>query len=381
MRLRTGAIVALLLTVMAGWGYGTYALLGHYRHAAALRETPSNPVTVAAALKLPGSLYLVQDGDLYLLRDGAFTRLAAKPADGMWTMPSLTAGGRLLAVMRGNQWSDVELLDRSSGAVIGRLTSDNAGKRTDGSWEFDHWAFYPRAAADGSTVVFSYDSPKCGYNTALAVWSMPLPAADAVPDTPPTPRPLAGCPETSGLPSTGVRLTTPNQYTGGDVMPLPVAAGGLLFVRYAFDNAFHVHSSIWYQRSARDPGAALTNPDDDCSEPALAPDQTTLAMVCAHGGQTASLETVTLSVGGGATVKATPTATVTPLRTLVTGSLVAFPVWAPDGSGLAYLAPATNGGNFQLWWLAGALNGAGSSAQAVTGTLAIDATSPMAWAA
>jgi hypothetical protein len=41
-------------------------------------------------------------------------------------------------------------------------------------------------------------------------------------------------------------------------------------------------------------------------------------------------------------------------RTLVSGELVSAPTWAPDGSGLIYLASAGSSavGNFQLWWLA-----------------------------
>jgi len=39
------------------------------------------------------------------------------------------------------------------------------------------------------------------------------------------------------------------------------------------------------------------------------------------------------------------------LRTIVADRMVAQPAWAPDGSGIAYLAPALPDQPFQLWWL------------------------------
>ena len=40
-----------------------------------------------------------------------------------------------------------------------------------------------------------------------------------------------------------------------------------------------------------------------------------------------------------------------PRRNLITKQLVAQPTWAPDSSGIAYLAPAVVGAGFQLWFL------------------------------
>ena len=43
--------------------------------------------------------------------------------------------------------------------------------------------------------------------------------------------------------------------------------------------------------------------------------------------------------------------TIGPLKSIITNQLVAQPTWAPDGSGIAYLAPGAPAGPFQLWWL------------------------------
>jgi hypothetical protein len=98
-----------------------------------------------------------------------------------------------------------------------------------------------------------------------------------------------------------------------------------------------------------------------------------------------------------------------PLRTIVSDQVVAQPTWAPDGSGIAYLAPGSPDGPFQLWWMpkqvytvpppsptppatpGGPHNGplptptlgpaaAPAVRVQVTTNLGFDATSPMAWA-
>lgn len=391
MTLRRVAVGALLAALMASAGFGTYVLLGHFRKAEALRAAPPDPVQVhTSGPQLPGVVYLAQGGDLFALRGGAFTRIATHSGGAGWTMPSLTPDGRLLAVLRGPNSSDIYVLDRGSGAIQGRLTSDEAGKRpSDGSLELNHWAFYPHATADGGTVVFSYDSPKCGFNSGLAIWSLPLPQAGAAITAPPTPRIVPGCSSESGLPQ-GTRLSTPNQYTGGDVSPVPVpVAGGVVFVRYAVDAQFHVHSTVQYQRGTADAGIALTAADDDCAEPAVSPDGTTLALVCTHGSQAAAVETVALPPlpssrttpsSGSSRATASPSASPVAPSVLVGGGLAAFPVWAPDGSGLAYLAPSAAGGGFQLWWLPRTATGAASPV-VITDKLDLDATSPPAWSA
>jgi hypothetical protein len=83
---------------------------------------------------------------------------------------------------------------------------------------------------------------------------------------------------------------------------------------------------------------------------------------------------------------------------IITNQLVAEPAWAPDGSGIAYLAPGVAGGPFQLWFLPAAGYAPQPSPTPnygpivtpsptlptkpvqITTNNGFDATSPMAWA-
>jgi hypothetical protein len=165
----------------------------------------------------------------------------------------------------------------------------------------------------------SYDSAKFGdYEVDSAIWAVPMGSAI----------------------SRGVRWSTPNSYTGGDLQPLPLASGALLYVKYDQDADSSKASQIMYVNRRLSAGKALTTLADDCSQPALSPDGTTLAMICSHKQQTSQL--VLASFDG---------VNLGPLRTVVSDLLVAQPTWAPDGSGIAFLAPALADSPFQLWFL------------------------------
>jgi hypothetical protein len=137
------------------------------------------------------------------------------------------------------------------------------------------------------------------------------------------------------------RWTDPYWNTGGDVSPIPLASGALLFVRHSIDPSTAVHSQIYYQSRALALAMPLTAEADDCSQAALSPDGTQIAMVCSHGKQSTVLEVAPFS--GTA---------LGPARVLLDGGLYASPVWSPDGKALAYFAPQGMTGHFQLWYLA-----------------------------
>jgi Tol biopolymer transport system component len=230
------------------------------------------------------------------------------------------------------QSTDLSLLG-DSGNLLKRLTHDSAQVL-----DANHWAFYPRISPDGKTLYYSFDRPKAGYRVDLAIWSMPL----------------------NGTQSQARQMTRPNGYTGGDVTPIPLASGALLYVKYSLGQT-GLASQLWLQTRPLAFGTALTDLADNCSQPALAPDGRQLAMICTGGKQSARL--VVAPFDG---------KTLGPMRTLVAGGLNAAPAWSPTGNGLAYLAPTGAGGHFQLWWLP--LTTAASAAPTTSGSALATAT-------
>jgi hypothetical protein len=87
-------------------------------------------------------------------------------------------------------------------------------------------------------------------------------------------------------------------------------------------------------------GRALTSQAEDCQEPSLSPDGRHVAMICTYEKQISRLE---IASWNGSTLG--------PRQVVITDQLVAEPTWAPDGSGIAYLAPVTADSLFQLWFL------------------------------
>src|SRR5207249_3611466 len=113
-------------------------------------------------------------------------------------------------------------------------------------------------------VFFSYDprDPSNPYRVDLAILAMaPAPAS-----------------------KTTVEWTTPNPYTGGDLDPVPLRGGALVYTKFSIDDRSNVHSQVWLQARPGSPGVGLTPPENDCGQPAVSRDETRLAMVCRHGG-------------------------------------------------------------------------------------------------
>jgi len=329
-----------VIALMALFGLGVYHVLGLFKTDTTRAAT--KPTEEQTQLILPGTLYLAQDGAIYSLHNGHFTRVSDDTHG--WTQPSLLPDGRLLAVARGAQSSDVYILN-ADGSIAQQLTHNAAtGRRA--SIDSNHWSFYPVVTPDGTTLYTAYDSPKAGYMVDLAVWARALSAPQ----------------------STQRRWTSPNDYTGGDIMPVPLRSGGILYVKYAVDSKERITSRIYLQTKAGQAGTPLTAADDDCLWPAVSPDQKSVAMVCTGASQQAQLEVAPFDG-----------ATLGPAHVLVNDRLTAAPVWAPDGHGIAYLAPASAGGGFQLWWLANPTRPRPDAPQQVTENLALDAGSRPAW--
>jgi hypothetical protein len=356
-----------LALVMLMVGASTYVYLGsRTSKVAAVPQRPTAATPPAQAFALPGTLYLEQEGALYSLTAGRFHQLTP---DAGWMQPSVQPDGNLLAVKATGFYSDVYVLN-PFGTMLRRVTNNVAPPHNPDPAGY-HWSFYPRMSPDGKTLWMSYDKPKYGYDVVLSIWSMPA----------------------AGSISQGRLWTNAADYTGGDVQPIP-AGGGIIYTKYDFASRYDPNQQakivgmLWYTNRAYTAGRELTAPGEDCRNPALSPNGTEVAMVCTYEKQVSYLA---IASWNGSTLG--------PRRLLITNQLVAQPTWAPDGSGIAYLAPGVAAGPFQLWFLPRAAYApsptpspspaASASSPSpvvvrpiqVTRYSGFDATSPMAWAA
>ena len=327
-----------LVLAMLAFGIGVYHAADYLKQGRPRVQRP----TQAGGPSLPGTIYVVQAGAIYRLQKGKFTQITP---DNGWMQPAADPGGtRLVAVSREGNASDLYLLD-GNGRVEGQLTHNSSPVI-----EANHWVFFPRFSADGSQVFYDYD-PKDPYNVFRVDLSI-----------------FAG--PTDPNSKTAQRWTFPNEYTGGDVSPLPMRGGGLIFTRFSIDEQSKVHSQIWFQARPGVTGVALTDPEAGCLQPAMSADERLLAMVCTHG-QPLAAEIVVASFYA-------TTNSLGPTAVLAGGQQVASPSFSPDGKTLAYLAPASPGGGFQLWTVPTAQS-TGAAPKQITSELGLDSSSAPVW--
>jgi Tol biopolymer transport system component len=314
--LLAGGLAILMLVT----GVTSYLYMGtRQSRIAAPIQKPPTATPGPKTFTLPGTLYLTQSGAIYSLSAGRFHQLTAE--DG-WMQPSANPEGGLIAVKRSPMFSDVYSMNRL-GQVTAQLTNNQAAPRDRWDPGANAWAFYPRLSADGRTLWVSYDGPKYVnygipiYEVDLAVWAVP-----------------PGAPIRQGR-----MWTDSNGYTGGDVQPVPLAGGGIIYTKYSYDQDLNRVGQLWYTNRAGSYGNPLTPQAASCAQPSISPDGGSIAMICTYGKQVSKL--VLASWNG-----SSPGA----LRTVISDQLVAQPAWAPDGSGIAYLAPGSAGA-FQLWFL------------------------------
>lgn len=338
-----GAVVAVVLAFAVLWGsagVGVYKLLGSRR--AGVAERAARPDEAGASVnpalaRLPGTLYLVQGGALYRLQKGRFTTVLQA---GGWGQPSLLPSGSLVLMKRDpSGFSDLYRVDGSGRTQ--QLTHDQGKGARQGidpgvQLVTQYWAMFPRVSADGTQLYFTTDRYKhvrcCPFDVTMRVAQIPVSGSASAAATP-------KFWTVDGVTQTDTH-TEDGDYAGGDAHPVPVSNGGLLFVRYAYAGA-NITSQLELIRQARGVPVPLTAGADRCDEPSLSPDGRRVAMVCSYGKQATSLEVASFdgtSLG--------------PRQVLVTGVQAAQPVWSPDGTQLAYLAPVGITGHFQLWSVA-----------------------------
>jgi Tol biopolymer transport system component len=326
-----------LVLAMLAFGIGVYHAADYLKGGRPHVQRP----TQTAGPSLPGTIYVVQAGAIYRLQGGKFAQVTP---DNGWMQPAADpTGNRLVAVSREGNASEIYLLDRN-GRIDSQLTHNSSP-----AVEANHWVFYPRFSADGQ-LFYDYDpkDPYNAYRIDLSIFASPAdPSSKAA-----------------------VRWTFPNQYTGGDVNPVPLKSGGLIFTRFSIDEGSKVHSQIWYQSRPGSSGTALTDPESGCLQPAMSADEHMLAMVCTHG-QPMGAEVSIASFYAA-------THTLGPTAVLARGQQVASPAFSPDGKTIAYLAPATPGGGFQLWTVPTTQSTAPTAKQ-ITSELGLDASSAPVW--
>jgi WD40-like Beta Propeller Repeat len=305
-----------LAVVMVVVGVSSYLVLDARKSKVALApQKPTAAQPTPHAFVLPGTIYLTQNGALYSFSSGRFHQLTGESG---WMQPSLTPDGNLLIVKRSGFFSDVYELNRF-GTVTRQVTSNAAPRRSFDTAD-NHWSFYPRLTPDGKTLFMSYDKPKSGYEVDMSIWSMPLGSTIARGQV------WSDEPADQG-------------YTGGDMQPIPVP-GGIIYTKYYRNPDGTIVGQLWFTNRAGSLGKALTTPVEDCRDPSLAPAGNYLAMVCTYGKQISNLMIAPLAGG-----------TLGARKAIITDQMVAQPTWAPDGSGIAYLAPALPDSPFQLYFI------------------------------
>ena len=360
-----------LLALMVGFGVGVNRYLAI--HDGSAFTAAKNPTHVASRLTLPGTIYFADGGGLFTLTGTRITQLKAQGQG--WTQPVLLPDeARLLAVkVTANYYSDLYELSRT-GAVEAQLSHDS-GQVTATELGNDDWLYYP-AVGPGNTLYFSYDWPKgnvddpseCCYQVDFSIWKTTL-----------------GTQIDRTAVERGAGITQEswaNYYTGGDVSPLPLAGGGLIYVDYetAADNSevsapvpgadpgdevSEIRMDPTPNPNGTGAGTALTQPGDDCAQPALNPAETEMAMICTpvvDGAPSSTESDLVVATFDAAT------GTIGPLDRLVTGTLAAAPTWAPDGTDLIYEAPEAGDGYLELWYIKGAAAPTPSPEAAVTPT-------------
>jgi hypothetical protein len=322
-------LAAGLAVLMLISGIGSYMYLGSRQSRVAVpAQEPTAASPSPGAFNLPGTLFLTQSGAIYSLSAGRFHQITSQAG---WTQLAPYPGDSLLAVKRSLLFSDVYVVNRF-GKVLKTLTHNTASGPDTGA---RHWSFYPRLSRNNKTLFMSYDKPKAGFDVPMTIWAVPLGQSISS--------------------ASARRWTTSIDYTGGDMQPLPLPNGALMYTKYLYDNQ-KIVSQIWITNQPETQyycgafcisvppgpghGRPLTTPAEDCAQPSLSPNGKSIAMICTHQSQSSFL---TLASFNGSSLG--------PRRNLITSQLVAQPAWAPDSSGIAYLAPARLGTGFQLWFL------------------------------
>ena len=335
--------VVAVMALMAIFGFGIYSVLGTLKSS---RHHTTKPTQSQALIDLPGTVVVVQDGTIYRLNSLKFTPVKAPAYD--WVQVEPAPGGDILAVADSSAYTNVYLLN-AKGQVVRELLSESSSQYLN-----NHWAYYPKVSPDGKTLFYAADwlDPSQAYNVDFQI--------QAVPFANPSAYPVVW--SQAGL-----------YYQGGDVEPIPLANGGIIYAKYNIDTLGNTYAQLVYVSSPYATPDPLTTAAQDCAEPALSPSGTEIAMVCTKN----SLQSTTLQVASwNGTTLGTPVV-------ISAGPAPASPTWSPDGKSVLYLNTllTDKSSPFQLWWVPKATALKPGAPQQVTADLNFTATSPPVWTA